>query len=81
PIRLQVDGGKNVIETSIRTCIPAGCIVPIDFDKSYVAALRSGKKLNLAMTVSTPGEPALNDLFVQLTGFSDALNRFIALQM
>ncbi|AQX18021.1 MULTISPECIES: invasion associated locus B family protein [Bartonella] len=81
PIRLQVDGGKNVIETNIRTCIPAGCIVPVAFDKNYVAALRAGKKLNLAMTVSTPGEPALNDLFVQLSGFSDALNRFIALQM
>ncbi|GAA5106198.1 invasion associated locus B family protein [Bartonella jaculi] len=80
PVRLQVDEGKAVIETGIRTCIPAGCIVPIVFDKNYVAALRAGKHLKLAMTVAAPGEPALNDLFIQLNGFSNALNRLTALQ-
>ncbi|EJF83225.1 invasion associated locus B family protein [Candidatus Bartonella washoeensis] len=80
PVRLQVDEGKSVIETGIRTCVPAGCVVPIVFDKNYVAALRAGKHLKLAMTVAAPGEPALNDLFVQLNGFSNALNRLIALQ-
>nr|3DTD_A Chain A, Invasion-associated protein B [Bartonella henselae]3DTD_B Chain B, Invasion-associated protein B [Bartonella henselae]3DTD_C Chain C, Invasion-associated protein B [Bartonella henselae]3DTD_D Chain D, Invasion-associated protein B [Bartonella henselae]3DTD_E Chain E, Invasion-associated protein B [Bartonella henselae]3DTD_F Chain F, Invasion-associated protein B [Bartonella henselae]3DTD_G Chain G, Invasion-associated protein B [Bartonella henselae]3DTD_H Chain H, Invasion-associ len=80
PVRLQVDEGKAVIETGIRTCVPAGCIVPIVFDKNYVAALRAGKHLKLAMTIAAPGEPPLNDLFVQLNGFSNALNRLIALQ-
>ncbi|WP_455478664.1 invasion associated locus B family protein [Bartonella sp. B10] len=80
PVRLQVDEGKAVIETGIRTCAPTGCLVPIVFDKDFVAALRAGKHLKLAMTVAAPGEPALNDLFVQLAGFSNALNRLIALQ-
>ncbi|MBX4335419.1 invasion associated locus B family protein [Bartonella raoultii] len=80
PVRLQVDEGKAVIETGIRTCVPAGCIVPIAFDKNYVAALRAGKHLKLAMKTAAPGEPPLNDLFVQLNGFSNALNRLIALQ-
>ncbi|GAA4663714.1 invasion associated locus B family protein [Bartonella pachyuromydis] len=80
PVRLQVDEGKAVIETGIRTCVPAGCIVPIVFDKNHVAALRSGKHLKLAMTIAAPGEPPLNDLFVQLNGFSNALNRLAILQ-
>lgn len=80
PVRLQVDEGKAVIETGIRTCVPAGCMVPVAFDKSHVAALRSGKQLKLAMTIAAAGEPPLNDLFVQLDGFSNALNRLIALQ-
>ncbi len=80
PVRLQVDEGKAVIETGIRTCVPAGCVVPVVFDKNHVAALRSGKQLKLAMTIAAAGEPALNDLFVQLDGFSSALNRLTALQ-
>ncbi|WP_375616478.1 MULTISPECIES: invasion associated locus B family protein [unclassified Bartonella] len=80
PVRLQVDEGKAVIETGIRTCVPAGCMVPVVFDKSHVAALRAGKQLKLAMTIAAAGEPPLNDLFVQLNGFSNALNRLTALQ-
>lgn len=80
PIRIQVDEGKAVIETGIRTCVPAGCIVPIVFDKNHVSALRSGKHLKLSMTIAAPGEPPLNDLFIQLNGFSNALNRLTALQ-
>lgn len=80
PVRLQVDEGKAVIETGIRTCGPAGCMVPIAFDKNHVAALRSGKQLKLAMTIAAAGEPPLNNLFVQLDGFSNALNRLTALQ-
>ncbi|WP_208434922.1 invasion associated locus B family protein [Bartonella phoceensis] len=80
PIRLQVDEGKAVIETGIRTCVPAGCMVPVVFDKNYVTALRGGKHLKLAMTIAAPGEPPLNDLFIQLNGFSNALNRLTALQ-
>ncbi|WP_019222147.1 invasion associated locus B family protein [Bartonella rattaustraliani] len=80
PVHLQVDEGKGVIETNIRTCTPAGCIVPVIFDKTHVASLRAGKNLKLAMTLAVPGETPLNDLFVQLNGFSHALNRLTALQ-
>ncbi|MCZ2328400.1 invasion associated locus B family protein [Bartonella sp. F02] len=80
PINLQVDDGKAIIETSIRTCVPTGCIVPVAFDKNFVTALRSGKRLKLVMTAAIPGEPTLNDFFVQLNGFSNALNRLAALQ-
>ncbi|WP_332065837.1 invasion associated locus B family protein [Bartonella sp. CB189] len=80
PVHLQVDEGKTVMDTSIRTCMPSGCAVPVTFDKNFVAALRAGKKLKLSMTIAAPDEPALNDLFVQLNGFSNALNRLTALQ-
>ncbi|WP_336278892.1 invasion associated locus B family protein [Bartonella sp. CB175] len=80
PVHLQVDEGKAVLETGIRTCFPSGCAVPVAFDKSFVAALRAGKKLKLSMTIAAQDEPAFNDLFVQLNGFSNALNRLTALQ-
>ncbi|WP_455474365.1 invasion associated locus B family protein [Bartonella sp. B30(2025)] len=80
PVRLQVDEGKNAMEAAIRTCLPSGCAVPVTFDKNFVTALRAGKKLKLAMTIAAPNEPAFNDLFIQLNGFSNALNRLIALQ-
>ncbi|WP_332060566.1 invasion associated locus B family protein [Bartonella sp. CB74] len=79
PVRLQVDDGKAVIETGIRTCETIGCVVPVAFDKNFVTALRAGKHLKLAMTTAMAGEPPLNDLFIQLNGFSSALNRLTAL--
>ncbi|WP_336294442.1 invasion associated locus B family protein [Bartonella sp. CB169] len=80
PVHLKVDEGKSALDTSIRTCVPAGCVVPVVFDKNHVAALRAGKNLKLSMAIATPGEPALNDLFVQLNGFGKALDRLTALQ-
>ncbi|KEG19849.1 invasion associated locus B family protein [Bartonella bacilliformis] len=80
PIRLHVDDSKSVIETNVRTCVPAGCVVPVVFDKNFVGSLRAGKQLKLSMTIAAPGEPALDNLFVQLGGFSDALKRLNSLQ-
>ncbi|WP_455480883.1 invasion associated locus B family protein [Bartonella sp. B12(2025)] len=80
PVHLQVDEGKAVIKTGIRTCVPAGCVVPVVFDKNHVTTLRAGKHLKLAMTIAAPGEPSLDNLFVQLNGFSKALDRLTALQ-
>lgn len=75
PIELQVDDTKTIVQTSIRTCMPVGCIVPIAFDKNGIAALRNGKQLKVKATSAGNGEHVLNNLFVQLNGFSAALDR------
>ncbi|MHC5307682.1 invasion associated locus B family protein [Bartonella sp. LJL80] len=80
PVRLQVDDSKVVVDTSVRTCMPAGCIVPIAFDKNAVAGLRAGKQLKLTATSAGNGEPVLDNLFVQLDGFGGALDRLNALK-
>lgn len=80
PVELKVDDTKVVIETSVRTCMPAGCIVPIAFDKNAIAGLRSGKQLNLKATSAGNNEQVLDNLFIQLDGFGAALDRLIALK-
>lgn len=80
PVQLKVDDSKIVIETSVRTCMPAGCIVPIAFDKNAITGLRSGKQLNIKVTSAGNNEQVLDDLFVQLDGFGPALDRLIALK-
>lgn len=80
PVELQIDDTKTVIQTSIRTCAPLGCIVPIAFDKNAIAAMRAGKQLNVKATSAGSGEPVLNNLFVQLEGFGPALDRLNALK-
>lgn len=80
PVRFQVDDGNSVINSSVRTCVPGGCIVPVAFDKTTVAALRAGKRLKLFVTSAANGEPTIDNMVVQLNGFSNALNRLSALQ-
>ena len=80
PVTLQVDDTKVVVSTSVRTCMPAGCIVPIAFDKNTVAAIRSGKQLNMKATSAANGEPVLDNLYVQLDGFGAALDRLDGLK-
>ncbi|WP_297322455.1 invasion associated locus B family protein [uncultured Bartonella sp.] len=80
PIHLKVDDTKAVIQTSVRTCMPAGCIVPIAFDRNAIASLRSGKQLNIQATSAGNNEQVLDNLFVQLDGFGSALDRLTALK-
>lgn len=80
PVKLQVDDTKVVIETNVRTCMPVGCIVPVAFDKTSIAGLRSGKQLNVKATSAGNGEQVLDNLFVQLDGFGSALDRLGALK-
>jgi invasion protein IalB len=60
-----------------KTCLPAGCIVPIDFGADTVAALRESGSLNVhAAAADGGGEIAFT---ISLKGFSAALDRTIAL--
>lgn len=79
PIQLQIDDTKSKAETQVRTCVAQGCIVPVTFDKTMVAALRSGKQLKMEATSAANGQPKVDNLFIQLDGFGNAFDRLGAL--
>jgi len=76
PVALQVDEGAPAAPIPFRTCLPAGCIVPIAFDGAMLGALKAGTALKIAATADG-GNPA--NFSVSLKGFSKAIDRVAAL--
>jgi invasion protein IalB len=76
-VRYQIDDGAPSGPLPFRTCVPAGCVVPLAFDAAMVKALRAGKALKLTVVRSDNNEPLA--LAVSLDGFGPALDRTSAL--
>ncbi|AQS41806.1 MAG: Invasion associated locus B family protein [Candidatus Tokpelaia hoelldobleri] len=79
PVVFHVDEAKNRVETSIRTCLPQGCMVSVKFDKSMISALQSGKTLNVVPRSAAQGEEEVKNLTFDLEGFGAALERLKSL--
>lgn len=75
-ITLQVDDGTVLASLPFRTCVPAGCLVNLNFDAKSVAALRMGNILKV--NVFPVGGQQMS-LSISLKGFPGALDRTIAL--
>lgn len=73
---LRVDEGKPLPSLAFRTCLPAGCVVPVSFDASMITALRSGKQLQLE-AVADGGKPI--SFSISLAGLAGALDRLAEL--
>lgn len=71
-VSLQIDEAKAGAAQPFSTCLPAGCIVPLNFGDAQLKALNSGKALNLIAEAVSGDEVKLS---VSLEGFSAALNR------
>lgn len=71
PVSLRVDEGEPLPAT-FSTCLPAGCLVPIEAGSETLAAMRSGSVLTFAS--QTVDGTAL-ELSVSLAGFTAAANR------
>lgn len=69
---LQVDTGKATPPQAYSTCVPAGCVVPLNFDAANLKLLRAGKTLNVV--ASAVGGKAVK-LAVPLDGLPAALDR------
>jgi len=69
----QIDDKSLGARLKFRTCLPAGCIVPLSFNAATVASLRAGAVLKIAAEPSQGGEPIT--FTVSLKGFSGALER------
>ena len=75
-VTFQVDDGKVTSPLRFRTCLPAGCIVPINWNKASVDALRVAKTVKVA-AVSDNGQPA--PFTISIAGFASALDRAVEL--
>lgn len=71
-VKVQVDSQAASLPLRFRTCLPGGCIVPLNFDATMSSALRGGASLNV-MAVADAGQD--QPFSVSLKGFSAALDR------
>lgn len=73
---MQVDAGPSTAPSPYSTCLPAGCLVPLNFDAPNLKLLRAGKVLNAYATAM--GGKAVK-FAVPLAGLAPALDRATAL--
>jgi len=73
---LQVDDGAPGPVLRFRTCLPAGCVVPLSFDAKLVAAARKGTAIKLKAIADGGKEVSMS---ISLKGFGPALDRTTAL--
>lgn len=73
---LRVDEGAALQPQRFRTCLPAGCVVPLNFDSEFVGAMARGGQLNVMATAETGNEISFA---VSLRGFSAASSRIAEL--
>lgn len=75
-VSFQIDDSPAGPPQKFRTCIPAGCLVPISFDAGMLAALRKGAQLKVK-TVADGGKDT--QFTISLKGFPEAFDRTAAL--
>jgi len=73
---LQLDDQPAQAALRFRTCLPAGCLVPISFDAKTTAALRKGGSLKVKVGLENGQDQTLP---ISLKGFATALDRLTAL--
>jgi invasion protein IalB len=71
----QIDEDKPSAPQAFKTCLPTGCVVPLDLAGPLLAGLRKGTTLKLKAT-STDGQAV--PLTIQLGGFAQAMDRAAA---
>jgi invasion protein IalB len=73
---LQVDDSPAGTPQKFRTCLPAGCLVPVAFDARILAALRKGTQLKVKAAADGGKETSFT---ISLKGFPNAFDRTAAL--
>lgn len=72
-ITISVDDASAGSGFGFSTCLPQGCLVPIQFDASFVDKLKNGASMTISGTILDSGD---NIVFSSsLSGFTAALNR------
>jgi invasion protein IalB len=69
---LQIDDEPQREPLKFSTCLPAGCLVPVSFDTSTVAELRTGTALRVKVQGMDRKEVVLS---ISLKGLAPALDR------
>lgn len=76
-VTLKVGDGAAGPVSGFSTCMPQGCLVPLEFDATMVAQIKAGKVLNIGATANDTGHPVT--FTVSLNGFPAALARMLKL--
>jgi invasion protein IalB len=76
-VTLQIDEGAATAPLAFRTCLPAGCIAPLNVSARMLGALRRGAAMKV--TVAPDGGGNALQWPVSLKGFSNAYDRLTAL--
>ena len=77
-LSLQIDEQPALALQNFTTCLPAGCLVSLNFDEAAVSMLRGGTALKVtAATHDTKQDVALS---ISLKGLATALDRLDALE-
>lgn len=72
----QVDDKPAMQPVRFRTCVPAGCLIPVTFDAPTLVELRAGTALKLKATADGGAAAPFS---ISLQGFGTALDRVGAL--
>ncbi len=75
-VKLQIDDGGTGQPIRFRTCLPAGCLVPLSFDAATVAGLRRATALKV---IATADGGTATPFSISLQGFGTALDRIAVL--
>jgi invasion protein IalB len=70
---MQIDDKPISKPLAVRTCLPTGCIVALNFDKASIDVYRAGSVLKIGSVASDTDQPVL--FTVSLKGFNSALDR------
>lgn len=76
-VTLAVDENPPLPAMAFSTCLPAGCLVPLNFSGDVVMALRVGTALAVNAAANDTGQEVA--FSISLTGFTSALERVAAL--
>lgn len=72
-VSLKVDDQGRQTPLAFSTCLPAGCVVPVDLDAGLTKGLVSGKVLVVTATASDTQQPL--SFSISLKGFASAWAR------
>jgi invasion protein IalB len=75
--QLQIDDGEQRAEARFRTCVPAGCLLPISLPAATLAALRAAKLLKVHVKTADGGNDAV--FSISMRGFAESYDRLTSL--
>lgn len=75
-LTFQIDEKPSMAPARFRTCLPAGCLVSLNFDTTTLGTLRTGTALKLKVFADGGSEAPLS---ISLQGFGTAVDRVTAL--
>lgn len=70
PVALKIDEDREFGQLAFSTCIPAGCVVPLNFTKDDLQLLQTSSSLHIDADPDGEGEPI--SFSVSLKGFAQA---------